>query len=257
MKAVILAGGLGTRMREETEFRPKPMVEIGGRPILWHIMKGLSVHGIRDFVIATGYRSTLIKEYFLHYSSYAGDFTVNLGSGDVTFRREQGDPVDWDVTVVYTGELTPTGGRLHAVAPYVQEAPFLVTYGDGLSDVDVQALVGSHRRSQSAATVTAVRPTSRFGELTLDPAGRVISFTEKPRMDEWVNGGFMVMEPEVLRALTPDATLEGDLLASLAREGRLGAYRHDGFWQPMDTYREFLELSARWDSGDAPWKTWH
>jgi glucose-1-phosphate cytidylyltransferase len=232
------------------------MVEIGGRPILWHIMKGLSTHGVHDFVIATGYRSSLIKDYFLHYSAYAQDFTVELGTGALRTHTAAVDEHDWKVTVAYTGELTPTGGRLLSVASYVAGERFLLTYGDGLSDVDVSQLVAAHEKSGSLATITAVRPLSRFGQLALSEGNSVTAFTEKPRMDSWVNGGFMIMESEVLDLLTTNSVLEGEPLSTLAKAGRLGAYRHEGFWQPMDTYREYQELSEMWSSGAAPWKTW-
>jgi glucose-1-phosphate cytidylyltransferase len=256
MKAVILAGGLGTRMREETEFRPKPMVEIGGRPILWHIMKGLSAYGLRDFIVVTGYRSNLIKEYFLHYASYANDFSVQLATGRVDYPKSISSEEDWKVTVADTGAATPTGGRIHRVASYLRQGPFLVTYGDGLSDVDISALIETHRVSGAQATITAVRPTSRFGQLKLGAGDEVVGFTEKPIMEDWVNGGFMVMEPSVLDLLHDESVLEGEPLAKLASEGHLAAYRHHGFWQPMDTYREYLELSDQWERGQAPWKTW-
>ena len=243
-------------MREETEFRPKPMVEIGGRPVLWHIMKNLAHFGISDFIIATGYKSDMIKEYFLNYEAWNNDFTVDLGRKDSLTFHNAHDEANWTVTVAYTGENTMTGGRVKRAAKYLDDQPFLVTYGDGLTDVDVNALRTHHRNSGSLATVATVRPTSRFGVMDVASDGKVISFAEKPRLEGWINIGFFIMEPKFLDYLNPNSILEDEPLAKLAQVGQLSAYRHEGFWQPMDTYRESLALNDLWESGSAPWKTW-
>ena len=256
MKAIILAGGLGTRMREETEFRPKPMVEVGGRPVLWHIMKNLAHFGINDFIVATGYKSDMIKEYFLNYEARNNDFTIELGRRDSLQFHDAHDEAHWSVTLAYTGESTMTGGRVFRAAKYLDGNPFLVTYGDGLADVDIDALRAFHTQSSCLATVTTVRPFSRFGVMDVDAKGRVISFREKPQLEGWINVGFFIMEPEALAYLDADCVLEEDPLAKLANDGQLSAYRHNGFWQPMDTYRESKMLNDMWDSGTAPWKTW-
>jgi len=256
LKAIILAGGLGTRMREETEFRPKPMVEIGGRPVLWHIMKNLAHFGISDFIIATGYKSDMIKEYFLNYEAWNNDFTVDLGRKDSLTFHNAHDEAHWSVTIAYTGENTMTGGRVLQASKYLNDQPFLITYGDGLTNVDVNALREYHKSTGSLATVTTVQPTSRFGVMNVDDSGHVISFAEKPKLEGWINIGFFVVEPEFLTFLDSDSILEDGPLANLADVGQLSAYRHDGFWQPMDTYRESLALNDLWDSGSAPWKIW-
>jgi len=256
LKAIILAGGLGTRMREETEFRPKPMVEIGGRPVLWHIMKNLAHFGISDFIIATGYKSDMIKEYFLNYESWNNDFTIELGKRDSLTFHNAHDEAQWSVTIAYTGENTMTGGRVLQASKYLDDQPFLITYGDGLTNVDVNALREYHKSAGSLATVTTVQPTSRFGVMDVDESGHVISFAEKPKLEGWINIGFFIMEPEFLNYLEPDSVLEEEPLARLAKVAELSAYRHEGFWQPMDTYRESLILNELWESGSAPWKTW-
>lgn len=256
MKAILLAGGLGTRLREETEFRPKPMVEVGGRPILWHIMKNLAHFGVTDFIVATGYKSQMIKEYFLNYEAWNNDFSVELGRKDsLTFHDEHGES-RWKVTIAFTGETTMTGGRVFRAAKYLDDEPFLVTYGDGLADVDVEALTAFHKQSECLATVTTVQPTSRFGVMDVATDGRVISFAEKPRLEGWINIGFFIMRPAALKYLDGDCVLEEEPLASLARDGQLSAYRHRGFWQPMDTFREAKLLNNLWDSGKAPWRIW-
>ena len=253
MKAVLLAGGLGTRMREETEYRPKPMVEIGGRPILWHIMRNLAQHGITDFVIASGYKSEVINRYFdnsatwSHEISEMPDAETFVGSGE-----ESG----WRVTVAFTGDNTATGGRVTRLRPLLDEKAFFVTYGDGLADVDVSRLVETHRASDRLATLTAVQPTSRFGLMDINPDGRVTHFREKPKMKDWVSIGYFIFEPAVLDYLVAEGGLEEEGLTRLAADGQLSAYRHEGFWQPMDTYREYKMLEELWDSGSAPWKTW-
>lgn len=256
MKAIILAGGLGTRLREETEFRPKPMVEIGGRPVMWHIMKNLSAQGIEDFVIATGYKSNMIKEYFLNYEAWNNDFTIELGKQNSVRFHGAHDEASWRVTIVDTGEQTMTGGRVWKAAQYLEDETFLVTYGDGLANIDIQALIKAHRDSSTLATVSTVRPSSRFGVMDVDEDGIVHHFREKPVLDGWVNIGFFLMESGVLDYLDQDSVLEEQPLASLAKAGQLSAYRHSGFWQPMDTYRESVALNSLWDSGNAPWKIW-
>jgi len=243
-------------MREETEFRPKPMVEIGGRPVLWHIMKNLAHFGISDFIIATGYKSDMIKEYFLNYEAWNNDFTIELGKKDsVTFHNAHGEG-HWTVTIAYTGEHTMTGGRVKRAAQYLDDQPFLVTYGDGLTDLNVNALRLFHKNSGSLATVATVQPTSRFGVMDVASNGKVISFSEKPKLEGWINIGFFIMEPKFLDYLNSDSILENEPLTKLAEDEQLSAYRHDGFWQPMDTYRESLAFNELWDSGSAPWRTW-
>ena len=253
MKAVLLAGGLGTRMREETEFRPKPMVEIGGQPILWHIMRNLSLAGITDFVIASGYKHEVIDRYFGDHDEWR---LLDDANPEARVFQGTGDEADWRVTVAFTGDLTGTGGRVSRLAPILGDEPFFCTYGDGLADVDVTALLAFHAEHGAAATLTAVQPTSRFGLMDIDEAGRVTHFREKPKMRDWVSIGYFVFEPSVLGYLSSDGGLEEDGLTRLAADGQLSAYRHEGFWQPMDTLREYAALQALWDSGDAPWKRW-
>jgi len=254
-KAVILAGGLGSRISEESELRPKPMIEIGGKPILWHIMKIYSEHGITDFVVCAGYKSFVIKEFFANYYIHMADFTFDLAENSITVHRAAAEP--WRVTVVDTGLDTMTGGRIKRVAPYLGDEVFCATYGDGVADVDIRALVAFHRAHGRAATVTAVRPPGRFGALELD-GGAVTGFVEKPAGDGgWINGGFFVFSPAVLDYIEGDATvLEEGPLRRLASAGELMAFHHDGFWQPMDTLRDKRQLEALWERGAAPWKTW-
>ncbi len=256
MKAVLLAGGLGTRIREETEFRPKPMVEVGGRPILWHIMKNLASFGITEFIVATGYKSSMIKDYFLNYEAQSNDFTVELGNRDSLVFHGAHDEANWKVTVAFTGDQTMTGGRVFRAAKYLGDEPFLVTYGDGLANVDIDALRAFHAASGRLGTVTAVQPTSRFGVMDVSDGGDVQRFREKPRMDGWINIGFMILEPEALQHFDADCVLEEGPLVELADSGQLSAYRHEGFWQPMDTFRESKMLNDLWASGAAPWKQW-
>ena len=256
MKAIILAGGLGTRLREETEFRPKPMVEVGGRPILWHIMKHLGSHGITSFIVAAGYRADVIKQYFLDYDARNNDFTIELGrQGSLRIHGDH-EESNWTVTVTDSGPDTLTAGRVLRSARYLDDGPFMVTYGDGVSDVDVTSLINFHKSSGTLATVTTVQPTSRFGVLDISNDGRVVSFREKPQLDGWINIGFFVLEQPVLEFLDDALPLETVPLARLAGLGQLSAFRHRGFWQPMDTYRESQFLNQLWASGDAPWKTW-
>ena len=255
MKCVILAGGFGTRLAEETEVRPKPMVEIGGRPILWHIMKHFAHHDVRDFTIALGYKGDVIKQFFLDYYALSNDLTVDLKSGRVDPRERHAE--DWTVNLIDTGYDTHTGGRVRRLKAYLDGGTFMVTYGDGVSDVDVRALLDFHRRAGTIGTVTAVRPPARFGGLYFD-GDRVTGFTEKPQAGEgWINGGFLVFEPGIFDYLTGDASsLESDALEKLAADGQLSAYRHDGFWQCMDTMRDKRQLESIWSSGRAPWKVW-
>jgi len=256
MKCVILAGGLGTRLSEETTRIPKPMVEIGGRPILWHIMKIYGAHGITEFIICLGYRGYVIKEYFANYYLHNSDVTFDLASGSRHVHRTDAEP--WKVTLVDTGQHTMTGGRLARVMPFLEgEEAFCLTYGDGVGDIDISSLIAFHKAWGGLATVTAVPPPRRFGQLLMD-ADRVCEFSEKPVGEGGlINGGFFVLSPKVARYLDGDATVwEQAPLQSLARDGELCAYEHKGFWQPMDTIRERQELEAHWDSGDAPWKIW-
>lgn len=253
MRAVILAGGLGTRLAEETETRPKPMVEIGGRPILWHIMSHYAAHWVTEFVIALGYKSEQIKRFFVEYTQLLGSLSVDLGRGEVTQHEEAG--VDWTVHLIDTGLYTNTGGRVRRVAPRIKDETFMLTYGDGVSDVDVQALLRFHRATGRLATVTAVRPPARFGGLEFD-GDLVRTFTEKPQAGEgWINGGFFVLEPQVLDYIGgDDDSFENDVLPRLAAEGQLAAYRHHTFWQCMDTLRDKRQLEALWQEGRAPWR---
>ena len=255
MKVVILCGGLGTRLREETETRPKPMVEIGGRPILWHLMKLYAHHGFNEFVLALGYKGEVIKRYFLEYHAVTSDATVDVASGRVEVHDGERD--DWLVHLVDTGLDTQTGGRLKRLEAWLKDGTFMLTYGDGVADIDLRDLLRFHRAQGRLGTVTAVRPPARFGELVLDGSA-VGRFTEKPQVGEgWINGGFMVCEPEVLRYLDGDGdSLERDALERLAADRQLAAYRHEGFWQCMDTMRDVRVLESRWQSGAAPWKLW-
>jgi glucose-1-phosphate cytidylyltransferase len=255
MKTMLLAGGKGTRLSEETLARPKPMVEIGGKPILWHIMSLYAHHGLRDFVVACGYKGEQIKEYFLNFAVHNNDYRVNLGNG--VRQQLNASAVDWQVAMVDTGLDTLTGGRVKRLQPWLQEGTFMLTYGDGLSNVDLRSLLAFHHAHGKTATVTAVRPPARFGALQLE-GGRVVHFSEKAQSQEgWINGGFFVFEPGVFSYLEGDqTTLEREPLERLAADGQLMAYRHEGFWQPMDTLRDKLHLEALWASGAAPWKVW-
>ena len=256
MKAVILAGGLGSRISEETVLRPKPMIEIGGKPILWHIMKIYSANGVNEFVICCGYKGYLIKEYFANYFLHMSDVTFNMADNTMEVHNQQAEP--WHVTLVNTGEDSMTGGRLKRVAHYVQgEEAFCFTYGDGVADVNVAATIAFHRSHGKLATVTAVQPPGRYGALQLSQR-QVMGFTEKPRGDGGlINGGFFVLSPRCLERIAGDASSwEAEPLAGLAADGELMAFPHSGFWQPMDTLREKNLLEELWKSGRAPWKTW-
>ena len=255
MQAVILAGGLGTRISEESHLRPKPMIEIGARPILWHVMKIYAAHGITDFVICLGYKGYMIKEYFANYVLHSSDVTIDARSGEITYHSSEAEP--WRVTLIDTGEQTMTGGRLRRVAPYLGER-FCMTYGDGVADIDIRAEIAFHRSHGRQATVAAVTPPGRYGALEMDGEGRVRRFTEKPPGDEGrINGGFFVLERGVLDRIEGDATpFEAAPLEGLAAEGELVAWRHGGFWHAMDTLRDRNHLEAMWASGRAPWKVW-
>jgi len=256
MKAVILAGGLGTRLSEETDLKPKPMVEIGGKPILWHIMKTYSTHGVNDFVICCGYKGYLIKEYFANYFLHMSDVTFDMSSNNMEVHQRNAEP--WRVTLVDTGENTQTGGRLKRVSDYVKnEDAFCFTYGDGVSDIDVTALINFHKEHGKWGTVTAVTPPGRYGALERT-GDQVTGFTEKPRGDGGlINGGYFVLSPKCLDLIEGDATpWESIPMSELASQNQLMAYEHQGFWQPMDTLREKQLLQASWDSGKAPWKMW-
>ena len=254
MKAVILAGGLGTRISEESVSRPKPMIEIGGRPILWHIIKMYSSHGINDFVICCGYKGYVIKEYFANYFLHMSDVTIDMSNNSIEVHHKKAEP--WKVTLVDTGEATQTGGRLKRVADYI-DGDFCLTYGDGVGSVDISALVKFHQAHGKLATMTAVQPPGRFGALEIDGT-QINSFLEKPQGDGgWINGGFFVLNPKVLSLIEGDEILwEKQPLENLAKQGQLQSYFHSGFWQPMDTLRDKNHLEELWASGKAPWKFW-
>lgn len=257
MKAVILAGGLGTRISEETHLKPKPMIEIGGKPILWHIMKLYSAHGINDFIVCCGYKGYVIKEYFANYFLHMSDVTFDMRNNEMEVHQKKAEP--WRVTLVDTGEDTMTGGRLKRVQDYIKdEEAFCFTYGDGVADVDVTRLVAFHKAHGKLATVTAVQPPGRYGALSMEQ-DQVMGFIEKPKGDGgWINGGFFVLSPECLKYIDGDqSSWEGAPLTQLARDGQLMAFKHAGFWQPMDTLREKNMLEDLWQSGKAPWRVWH
>jgi len=255
MKAVILAGGLGTRISEESVLRPKPMIEIGGKPILWHIMKIYSAHGINEFIVCLGYKGYLIKEYFANYFLHTSDVTFDMKNNRMEVHQNSAEP--WKVTLVDTGENTMTGGRLKRVQPFIGEEDFCFTYGDGISDVDISASIQFHKAQGTLATLTAVQPPGRFGALDMQH-NKVQSFLEKPQGDGgWINGGFFVLSPKVLAEIGGDKTIwEREPMERLASNGQLSAYLHSGFWQPMDTLRDKNLLEELWQSGKAPWKTW-
>ncbi|WP_415880496.1 glucose-1-phosphate cytidylyltransferase [Methylomonas sp. TEB] len=255
MKLVILAGGLGTRINEETSVKPKPMIEIGGRPILWHIMKLYSHYGINEFIICLGYKGYIIKEYFANYFLHMSDVTFDMEHNEMQVHQKYAEP--WKVTLVDTGELTMTGGRLKRVRDYVGDQTFCFTYGDGVGDVDINALINFHRSHNNAATVTAVQPPGRFGALELE-GSRIKSFQEKPQGDgAWINGGFFVLSPAVFDLIDSDETLwEKEPMERLANSNQLHAYFHKGFWQPMDTLRDKQHLEQLWQQQKAPWKIW-
>ena len=255
MKAVILAGGLGTRITEETHLKPKPMIEVGGKPILWHIMKIYSAHGINDFVICCGYKQYLIKEYFANYFLHMSDVTFNLRTHSMEVHEHHAEP--WRVTLVDTGEQTMTGGRLKRVRGFLDTEDFCFTYGDGVANIDISALIAFHRAHGKLATLTATQPPGRFGALSLEH-DVITTFHEKPQGDNvWINGGFFVLSPKVIDYIDGDDTVwEREPMERLAREGEFAAFRHNGFWQPMDTLRDKHRLEELWSSGQAPWKLW-
>jgi glucose-1-phosphate cytidylyltransferase len=255
MLAVILAGGLGTRISEETHLKPKPMIEIGGKPVLWHILKIYSAHGINDFIICVGYKGYVIKEYFANYFLHMSDVTFDIKNNRMEVHHKHAE--SWRVTVVDTGEETQTGGRLKRVRDYLKDEPFCFTYGDGLADVDVSATVEFHRSHGKLATITAVQPPGRYGALQIEE-GFVRDFHEKPLGDgAWINGGFFVLDPAVVGRIPDDASIwEREPMESLARDNELMAYQHSGFWRPMDTLRDKSQLDELWQSGRAPWKVW-
>ena len=255
MKTVILAGGLGTRISEETHLRPKPMIEIGGYPILWHIMKIYSAHGVHDFIICLGYKGYVVKEYFSNYFLHMSDVTFDLADNKMEVHQRNAEP--WRVTLIDTGEQTMTGGRLRQVRQYLDDEDFCFTYGDGLGAVNIRKLIEFHREQETLATVTAVQPPGRFGALDLEQ-NKIIRFEEKPYDDgSWVSGGFFVLSPKVMDYIEGDQTTwEKGPIENLAKDGQLAAYRHNGFWKPMDTQRDKVYLEELWSSGKAPWKIW-
>ncbi|MGJ8723008.1 MAG: glucose-1-phosphate cytidylyltransferase [Roseibacillus sp.] len=255
MKAVILAGGLGTRLSEETALKPKPMVEIGGRPILWHLLKIYSSHGINDFVICAGYKGYVIKEYFANYFLHMSDVTFDMCDNEMIVHRKHAEP--WKITIIDTGADTMTGGRIKRVRDYIGDETFCCTYGDGVGDIDIKSLIETHQEAGREATLTGVQPPGRFGSLLID-GDSVRAFQEKPEGDGgWINGGFFVLEPSVFDRIEGDSTIwERAPLEGLASDGELTIFSHGGFWQPMDTLRDKVQLEEMWDSGQAPWKTW-
>ncbi|MEI8294336.1 MAG: glucose-1-phosphate cytidylyltransferase [bacterium] len=256
MKAVILAGGLGTRISEETHLKPKPMIEVGGKPILWHILKIYSAHGINDFLICVGYKGYVIKEYFANYFLHMSDVTFDIQNNQMEVHQKHAEP--WKVTVVDTGEETMTGGRLKRVRDYLGDKSFCFTYGDGVCDVNIRDLVRFHESHGMDATVTAVQPPGRYGALSIGAGGLVQEFQEKPIGDgSWINGGFFVLEPKAIERVADDSIFwEREPMESLAKDGELAAFRHEGFWRPMDTLRDKVHLEELWASGQAPWKVW-
>lgn len=257
MKVLILAGGLGSRLSEETVLKPKPMVEIGGHPILWHIMKCYSYYGFNDFIILTGYKSHVIKDYFVNYYQQYSDITVDMATNTVTIHKTRQEP--WKVTMLYTGQNTMTGGRIKKAQEYINNEPFLLTYGDGVSDLNIADTVRAHEKSGKLISMTAVKPSGRFGALTIDASNSITSFVEKPKGDgAWINGGFFVCQPEVMNYISNDESeiFERAPLEKLAQEHQLQAYKYEGFWQPMDTLKDKMYLTNLWMSGKAPWKKW-
>lgn len=257
MKVVILAGGFGTRLSEETDLKPKPMIEIGDKPILWHIMKIYSHFGFNDFIICLGYKGHMIKEYFANYFIHNSDLTIDLGKNHIEVHNSNCEP--WKVTLVNTGLNTQTGGRIKRIQEYIKNETFMLTYGDGVGNIDLNKLLEFHKTHNKYATVTAVQPSGRFGSLNIDDKDDVLMFEEKPKGDKsWINGGFFVLEPKIFEYIENDNTYwEREPLENLAKENQLVAYKHYGFWKPMDTLRDKRELESLWLSGNAPWKIWH
>ncbi|MEG4584052.1 glucose-1-phosphate cytidylyltransferase [Microcoleus sp. MOSTC5] len=257
MQVVILAGGLGTRLREETEFRPKPLVDVGGHPIIWHIMKIYAHYGFQNFIVCLGYRGNMIKEYFLNYEAMNNDFTICLGRKNTITYHEEHLEQDFNVTLAETGAASLTGGRVKRIEKYIDRENFMVTYGDGVADVNIDALVDFHKSHGKLATVTTFRPISRFGILDVDSDSRVVQFSEKPQIDGWISVGYMIFNRRVFEYLGgDDCILEQEPMQRLAAEGQLMAYRHEGFFFAMDTYREYKYLNELWDEEKAPWKVW-
>lgn len=258
MKVIILAGGLGTRLSEETNLIPKPLVEIGGKPILWHIMKIYSYYGFNDFVILSGYKSHLIKDYFINYYNRYSDITIDMKTNTLEIHKTRTEP--WKVTVLYTGKDTLTGSRIKKAQSYIGNEQFMLTYGDGVANVNVNELIKQHNNSKKYITLTAVQPTGKFGALSIQDDNKITSFMEKPKGDKsWVNGGFFVCQPEVFNYIGVDNDLisfEREPLENLAKDGHLNAFKHTGFWQPMDTLRDKNYLNELWESNKAPWKVW-
>lgn len=257
MKVVILAGGLGTRLSEETELKPKPMVEIGGRPVLWHIMKIYSHYGFNDFIILTGYKSHMIKDYFINYYTRYSDITVDMANNSVEIHQHRNEP--WKVTMLYTGQDTMTGGRIKKAQEYIGKERFMLTYGDGVADINIPELIKSHEKSKKLVTMTAVQLSGRFGALVIKDDNMITSFMEKPKGDEsWINGGFFVCEPQIFDYIKggDDTIWERKPLEDIAKDKQLNAFKHSGFWKPMDTLREKNELTDLWVSGKAPWALW-
>jgi glucose-1-phosphate cytidylyltransferase len=256
MKVVILAGGFGTRLSEETEVKPKPMVEIGGKPILWHIMKIYSHYGYNEFIICLGYKGYIIKEYFANYYRHLSDITIDLSSNSTEIHTSQAEP--WKITLIDTGQDTMTGGRVKRIQRYTDGKPFMLTYGDGVGEINIPELINFHKKNKRYLTVTAVQPSGRFGALNLSDANEVHSFMEKPKGDgSWINGGFFICEPEVFKYIQGDSTIfEREPMEQLALDNQMMAFKHGGFWRPMDTLRDRNELVDLWDKGQAKWKVW-
>lgn len=256
MKVVILAGGLGTRLSEETDIKPKPMVEIGGKPILWHIMKIYSQHGFNEFVVCLGYKGHVIKEYFANFFLHHSDVTFDLKQNKMEVHNSEAE--NWKITLVDTGKDSMTGGRIKRIQPYVNNSTFMLTYGDGVSNINIKELVDFHKKNKKMVTVTAVQPESRFGVLDINNAHEVKSFLEKPKGDiGWINGGFFVCEPEVFKYIKGDETIwEREPLENIAKDNELCAFRHEGFWKPMDSLKDKQDLNKFWDTNKAEWKTW-
>ena len=257
MKVVILAGGFGTRLAEETNIRPKPMVEIGGKPILWHIMKIYEAHGFNDFIILLGYKGYVIKEFFANYYLHTSDVTIDLAENRTEIHNSRSER--WRVTLIDTGELAMTGARIRKAQPYTEGMPFMLTYGDGVADIDIRALAESHKKSGKSITMTSVQPEGRFGALEINDSNEVVRFAEKPKGDgNWINGGFFVCEQTVFKYLTPgdDLVFEQEPLQLLAEDGQMNAFRHTGFWKPMDALRDKQQLESLWINHQAPWKVW-
>ncbi|NQT57501.1 MAG: glucose-1-phosphate cytidylyltransferase [Bacteroidetes bacterium] len=258
MKVVLLAGGYGTRLSEETELKPKPMIEVGGKPILWHIMKIFSHYGFNDFVICCGYKGYIIKDYFNHYYMHQSDMTIDLSKNTIEHHYSQSEP--WRITLIDTGLNTMTGGRIKRIQPYIGNEPFMLTYGDGVGDIDIPTLLNFHTKNGRLATLTAVQPHGRFGAMELGSENQISSFVEKPKGDgSWINAGFFICEPGIFDYINEgDSTIwERTPLENLAQGGQLDAFKHDGFWRPMDTLRDRLELEKFWADGSAPWKVWN